>query len=96
MQQGMAGGEEAARRLNDEVQKCFELTNPQGAKPCKIMVRVYLDLNALFQTLQQSGLVKDPETIHHFSRGFSQHQPLFDLVDIGYDGEQVPSKIQGD
>ena len=96
MQQGVAGGEEAARRLNDEVQMRFENIDPEGTKDCKIIARVYLDLDGLFQTLRWAGLVQDPETIRHFSRGFSQYQALFDMVDIGHDSEHIRLKIEGD
>lgn len=59
------------------------------------MLRVYLDLDGLFQRLRAAGFSHELERIYQFSRGFTQRQPLFDLVDVGHGSQQVPLKIEG-
>lgn len=96
MEKGLSGGAEAARSLREEIQKRFEYIDPATTKPFKIMVRIYLNLDGLFQALDRAGLVQDAETIRHFSRGFTQFQSLFDLVDVGFDHSYVRLKMEGD
>lgn len=60
------------------------------------MLRVYLDLDRLFQRLRAAGQAPDLGRIYQFSRGFTQRRFLFDLVDVSYGSQQVPLKIEGD
>lgn len=60
------------------------------------MVHVYLDLDGLFQRLRAAGFSHELGRIYQFSRGFTQRQPLFDLVDVGFGSHQVALKIEGD
>ncbi|MCJ1267955.1 hypothetical protein MMC22_007841 [Lobaria immixta] len=91
---GAAGGADAADKLYVALQKHFEYLDPARARPWKIVLRVYLDLDDLFRRLRLAGFYHDLERIHQFSRGFTQRQPLFDLVDVGHFGQLVPLKIE--
>lgn len=60
------------------------------------MLRVYLDLDGLFQRLLAAGFPHEVERLRQFSRGFTQRQSMFDMVDVGHGGQQVALKIEGD
>lgn len=59
------------------------------------MLRVYLDLDGLFQRLRAAGFSHELERLHQFSRGFTQRQSMFDMVDVGHGSQQVTLKIEG-
>lgn len=93
LRKGAIGGDEAAYHLYSEVQEHVKLYD--GAKEWKIVVQVYVDTDGLLQKLKSSGLVCDQNLLQNFSRGFSRHQSLFDIVDVGHGSEQVNKKIEG-
>ena len=88
------GGAEAAYQLHNEIQAYIQ--SYDGAKQWKVIVRVYVDFDDLFQTLNDTGLKINRGTLHRFSQGFTQHHPLFDLVDVGRGRAHVEQKMEGD
>lgn len=93
LQKGAIGGAEAAYQLHDEIRT--HIQSYDGAKQWKILVRVYVDLDALSWTIRQTGVKCNRGLLHQFFRGFIQHQPLFDIVDVGHGREQVEVKMEG-
>lgn len=87
------GGAEAAHQLHNEIQAHIQTYS--GAKQWKVLVRVYVDLDTLFQTLKDAGFKINKNLLYQFSRGFTQHKPLFDFIDVGHGREQVELKIEG-
>ena len=87
------GGAEAAYQLQNEIQA--HIQNYDGAKQWKVIVRVYVDLAELFRSLNDTGLKMNRGTLHRFSQGFTQHNPLFDLVDVGRGHMHVEQKMEG-
>lgn len=87
------GGAEAAYQLHNEIQA--HIQNYSGAKQWKVLVRVYVDLDTLFQTIKDAGFRVKKNLLYQFSRGFTQYKPLFDFVDVGHGSEQVEMKIEG-
>ena len=93
MRKGAIGGDEAAYHLYSEVRE--HIKPYDGAKEWKIIVQVYVDTDSLLQKLNSSGLVCDQNLLQNFSRGFSRHQSLFNIIDVGHGSEQVNIKIEG-
>lgn len=93
LRKGAIGGAEAAYYLSGHIQKHIRRYN--GADDWKIVVRVYIDLDSLLQSFAPTGLIDERDLLRHFSRGFAQHQPLFDIVDVGNVQNQVEVKIRG-
>lgn len=60
-----------------------------------MIVRVYVDLDALFQALNDTGLKINRGSLHRFSQGFNQPYPLFDLVDVSRGRVHVEQKMEG-
>lgn len=87
------GGDEAAYQLQNEIQA--HIQGYEGATQWKVIVRVYLDLDDLFQSLNATGLKIKRGTLHRFSQGFTQHHPLFDFVDVGRGRAHVKQKMEG-
>lgn len=93
LQEGLIGGAEAAYHLHNEIKTYLQ--NYEGSKQWQIIVRVYVDLEALFQSLNERGYHFSKSVLFQFSRGFTQHQPLFDFIDVGRGCERVGIKIEG-
>ncbi len=93
LQKGAIGGAEAAYQLHDEIRT--HIQSYDGAKQWKVLVRVYVDLDSLCRTLRDTGFKCNRGLLHQFFRGFTQHQPLFDIVDVGHGREQVEVKMEG-
>jgi len=59
------------------------------------VVRIYVNLEGLKQTYISRGLYAEEVTLREFATGFTQNQPLFDFVDVGYGKERADHKIKG-
>ena len=94
LQEGFEGGAEAAYQLHNEIQT--HMQSYEHAKDWKTIVRIYVDLDTLFKTLNDTGLKINRSTLHQFSRGFTQYYSLFDLVDVSSRGRaHVEQKMKG-
>lgn len=87
------GGAEAAYQLHNEIQA--HIQSYDGAKQWKVLVRVYIDIDALFQALNEAAFKIKKGTLHQFSQGFTQNYPLFDLVNVGRGRAHVEKKMEG-
>ena len=93
LQQGARGGAEAAYQLLSKIED--HLGSLEGAKHWKILVRLYVNLEGLIRKCLDLGLLQDEKTLRHFCAGFTQSQPLFDIVDAGHGKERADHKIKG-
>lgn len=93
LHEGAVGGAKAAQQLHDELQDY--LRKFDGSKGWKLMVRIYVNLEGLKQTYVSRGLYAEEVTLREFANGFTQNQPLFDFVDVGYGKERADHKIKG-
>ena len=93
LQQGARGGAEAAYQL---LTKSEDYLAPlEGAKNWKILVRIYVNLEGLIKKCLDVGLLQDEMTLRLFCAGFTESQPLFDIVDAGHGKERADHKIKG-
>ncbi|KAL8715730.1 MAG: hypothetical protein Q9220_000397 [cf. Caloplaca sp. 1 TL-2023] len=60
----------------------------------KIVVRIYANLDGLQKTYARAGLSKEEHALPHFAAGFTQSQPLFDVVDVGHGKERANHKTE--
>lgn len=82
IQNGEAGGREAAGLLWNAVMDSFE--NDTGVpSDVKIVTRVYANLKGLGDVCKKSGIISSSSTIEDFARGFTGSKQLFDFVDVG-------------
>jgi len=93
LHEGAIGGAKAAQQLLDELQDY--LRKFDGSKGWKLMIRIYVNLEGLKQTYANRGLYAEEVTLREFANGFTQNQPLFDFVDVGYGKERADHKIKG-
>ena len=83
VQNGEAGGREAAGLLWNAVMDHFQ--NHSGLLPSdvKIVTRIYANLKGLGDVFKKSGILSTPSTMEDFARGFTGSKQLFDFVDVG-------------
>ena len=97
LRQGIQGGETAAHRLHELIEKWFQ-RDPRckdtDAGHWRIKVRIYLNLDGLSRTLYNAKIVPDLQTLRQFMIGFTRNQQLFDVVDVGYGKERTDYKIK--
>ena len=82
IQNGEAGGREAAGLLWNAVMDNFE--NDNGVpSDVKIVTRIYANLKGLGDVCKKSGIISSSSTVEDFARGFTGSKQLFDFVDVG-------------
>ena len=82
IQNGEAGGREAAGLLWNAVRDSFE--NDTGVpSDVKIVTRIYANLKGLGDVCKKSGIISTSSNIEDFARGFTGSKQLFDFVDVG-------------
>ena len=59
------------------------------------MVRVYAHFSGLADYLFRIGSIESTADFFAFAGGFTQHQPLFDFVDVGSGKERADHKLRG-
>ena len=80
VQNGEAGGREAADLLWNAVMNHFRTDIPSDVK---IVTRMYANLKGLGDVCKKSGILTTSSTIEDFARGFTGSKKLFDFVDVG-------------
>ncbi|KAL9077342.1 MAG: hypothetical protein Q9157_003378 [Trypethelium eluteriae] len=84
LKEGRDGGADAAHRLLTEI-KQYVQANFENAGAWSVMVQVYTNLEGLGRKLFSLGMISSPTEIHAFSRAFSLNQPLFSIIDVGFE-----------
>ena len=95
IQQGEAGGKEAAALLYAHVQKYIHQNIPELPSDYKIVARVYANLKGLADVCNRAGILDSPTTMDDFMRGFTGNKQLFDFVDVGMGKDRADDKISG-
>lgn len=89
LREGRPGGIQAAQNLRQAVEEAIQDLS------LRVKVRVYLNSGGLAKYYRRIGSIYDEETLTEFNRGFTNVQPLFDVVDCGVGKEVADSKIRG-
>ena len=93
LQNGNRGGLELANRLREEVLSLLQRN--ADSRDWDIIVSFYIDVGTLFAKCVSADIKISEDCLREFACGFTQAQPLFDLVDVGHGREQAVLKIQG-
>ena len=64
-------------------------------KSWKIMVYLYIDIGGLLARCASNDIPLSNDNVRDFMLGFTQAQPLFATVDVGYDPEKLSRKVEG-
>ena len=93
IEQGEAGGKEAAGRLWNTLHTRVETS--ELPSDVKVVTRVYANLKGLGEICAKAGIIQRPEIIEDFARGFTGSKQLFDFVDVGMGKDRADDKISG-
>lgn len=89
---GAEGGQRAAHLLNQAVKDSLRT---RGLEHCKVMVRLYANLNGLSKALSKSKLAgPEKRSLSTFVANFNRSNELFDFVDAGELKENADFKIR--
>ncbi|MCJ1310117.1 hypothetical protein MMC25_003778 [Agyrium rufum] len=96
--QGEAGGREAAARLTTFIrehvqQTTISKTMPNIPSDYKIVVKIYANLRGLADAYFRSGVCAKPHVVEDFARGFTGAKQLFDFIDVGSGKDRADDKI---
>lgn len=94
MRAGRSGGVDAADLLAKSIKGYIALLDTSAGQ-WSIVVRVYAHFSGLADYLSRSGFIDSAANFVAFAGGFTQHQPLFDFVDVGSGKERADHKIKG-
>jgi hypothetical protein len=92
---GEPGGRVAAYRLYEAVLGHIQHEKDYIPTQCRVICRVYADLQGLADTLLRNGVIEDVDTVSQFARGFTQCRALFDFIDVGHGKGYADKKIVG-
>lgn len=93
VQDGLRGGERAAKKLQDAVQgytKDLMNAPPHG----RLVVRIFINKHGLVNAYARSSSVSAARTVEQFLVGFNHELPLFEFVDAGADKEASDRKMK--
>lgn len=93
LERGVDGGAEAAQRILDAVQRY--ISNFDMSQAWRVVVRMFANIDFLTRKYQSEGIMRDESTLRHFALGFTQSQPLFEIIDAGHGKERVDYKVKG-
>jgi hypothetical protein len=96
IQQGEAGGKEAAHILWAAVRDYVQHTIPMLSSDYKIVARVYANLKGLGDICSRAGILDNPIIMEDFMRGFTGSKQLFDFIDVGSGKDRADDKISGE
>ena len=71
------------------------IANYDGADQWRVVARVFVNIDYLTRRSRSEGLVRDENVLRQFALGFTQSQPLFEMVDAGRGKDRVNYKIKG-
>ena len=87
------GGHEAGNRLHNEVSNYLQQFS--GAKDWGIMVHFFVDVGGLLARCVSNDIPLSDSCVRNFMLGFTQAQPLFNIVDVGRDQQRLLRKVEG-
>ncbi|KAF1815004.1 hypothetical protein P152DRAFT_471654 [Eremomyces bilateralis CBS 781.70] len=91
---GHDGGVTAARRLSTAIGKQVVRLD-KDLEDCRIMVRIYANLQGLSRACSRSGLCgNEARALSPFVTGFTRSQDLFDFIDAGEKKEGADYKLR--
>ena len=93
LQSGKRGGIVAAHRLRDEVLE--HIQHLSDTSSWQIMVQLYIDIGGILARCVGNDIPMSDSSVRDFMLGFTQPQPLFTIVEVGYDSGQVTRKVEG-
>ncbi|RHZ68955.1 hypothetical protein CDV55_103233 [Aspergillus turcosus] len=93
---GSEGGVTAAQLMSESIRSLLQERLPDQANQCRVMVRIYSNLQALSKTLARAGLAgHEARSLSTFTSNFTRSQDLFDFIDAGDKKEGADFKIRG-
>lgn len=95
IQNGEAGGKEAAQILWHAVTDFVHRSILKLSSDYKIVTRVYANLKGLGDVCQRTGILERSTLMEEFARGFTGSKQLFDFVDVGSGKDRADDKISG-
>ncbi|KAI9789731.1 MAG: hypothetical protein M1833_002270 [Piccolia ochrophora] len=93
LQQGEAGGREAAGLLWSAIRQYAERDLADLPSDCKIVARIYANIKGLAETCHKAGIVDHPTKVVDFARGFTRSKHLFDFIDVGSGKDRADDKL---
>lgn len=90
----MEGGRKAAMDLRSAVQGYLREHKPALAD-MPIMIRAFANVDGLSQVLARSKVIKSPDALWGFVKGFSQSAGLVDFGLLGSGKDRADEKIKG-
>lgn len=96
IQQGEAGGKEAAGQLWCAMRDHVHRTLPEMPSDYKILARVYANVKGLADACVRADVLDDPSLLEDFARGFTGNKQLFDFVDVGSGKDRADEKLSGE
>ena len=96
IEQGEAGGKEAAGQLWAAVRDYIRSKVLGLSSDYKIVTRVYANLKGLGETCHRAGIIISPNIMEEFVRGFTGSKQLFDFIDVGSGKDRADDKICGE
>jgi len=90
---GEEGGRQAAIKLSNEVAQ-WSRTIPE-CKDAKVVVRIYANVKGLAKVCYDAKIVRHPDNVEDFARGFTRGRTLCDFVDVGPGKDRADAKITG-
>ncbi len=95
LQQGAAGGKQAATLLSEAVTRWASTNIPDYPPESKVMVRVYANLQGLAEACARAGMVDHFAKVEDFARGFTCSGTLLDFTDVGSGNHGAQAKVNG-
>ena len=96
LNQGEAGGRNAAAKLYNAVMECALSNVEECPADIKVVARVYANVKGLGEVCARAGIVDHPIRVEDFVRGFTCGRTLFDFTDVGTGKDRADSKIEGE
>ncbi|KAL8869470.1 MAG: hypothetical protein Q9174_004251 [Haloplaca sp. 1 TL-2023] len=93
VQEGEAGGKEAAASLWNGIKDYIHNKLPDIPADCRIVTRIYANMKGLADICCKSGIVDRASLVEEFYRGFTGSKILFDFVDVGQGKDRADEKI---
>ena len=94
LNQGEAGGKNAAAKLHNAVIEWALSEIQECPADVKIVVRAYANVKGLGEVCTRAGIVDHPSRVEEFVRGFTCGNALFDFTDVGAGKDRAPAKIE--
>lgn len=93
---GAKGGKQAADMLYSSVTDWVHDTLKACPSAAKIVVQVFVNVRGLADSCRRAKVVTSADTVEEFVRGFTAHNDLFKIVDVGAYKDKVEAKMMAE